>query len=276
MADSVSVLILTHNEEINLPGCIESLFSFSDILILDSYSSDRTEQIAKDAGIDFFQRRFDNYATQRNYALQHLPFRNEWILMVDADERVCPELAAEIALEVARDDGTVSLYRMRRKDHFMGKWIRRSSGYPTWFGRLMRRGDVLVERDINEEYTTSGGVKFLQGHLLHFPFNKGVAHWVEKHNRYSSMEADYLLKDSKEEFSSRKALTSTDPVIRRKAIKKIVYGLPARPLLVFVALYFFRLGMLDGRAGLYFCMLRSFYELLIDCKKYEAVNSRQS
>jgi len=269
MTDCISVLILTLNEEINLPECLHSIADFDDVIVLDSLSSDRTEEIATAAGAKFFSRAFDNYAAQRNYALQQLPFENDWILMLDADERVSAELACEMRGAVTACGDKISLFRMRRKDHFMGRWIRRSSGYPTWFGRLMRRSDVTVQRAINEEYTTCGGIGQLQHHLIHFPFNKGLSHWVEKHNRYSTMEAVFWAERCGDWRGALWKLLSTDAVIRRKAIKNIVYNLPGRPLWMFFALYFLRLGFFDGKPGLYFCLLRSFYEFLIDCKKVE-------
>ncbi len=188
----VSVLILTYNEEANLAGCLESVLFSDDVVVLDSGSQDKTIAIAESFGAKVLYRAFDNYAAQRNFGLS-IGYKNEWVLMVDADERVTPELLAEIQCLMSEPSNPISLYRVRRKDIFMGKWLRRSSGYPTWFGRLFRKGQVRVEREINEEYYTGGEVGTLQGHLLHYPFNKGVAHWLARHNRYSSMEAKCLL-----------------------------------------------------------------------------------
>ena len=261
----VSVLILTLDEEINLPRCLQSLTWCDDVVILDSFSSDGTEAIAAEYHARFVQRKFDDYARQRNYGLNDIQYKHPWLLMVDADEAVSPELVEEINTKLKEISDDVCLYRMRRKDFFMNRWIKNSSGYPTWFGRLAKVGYVKVERAINEEYHTDGKIGYLNHHLLHYPFNKGFHAWLEKHNRYSTMEAEAtkFKTDSKPGF---KELFQSDPVERRKAIKSFVYALPGRPALMFLALYIYRRGFLDGSAGLTFCLLKSFYEYMIVCK----------
>lgn len=268
LAAPVSVLILTLNEEENLAQCIESCRWSDDIVVFDSYSTDRTQDIARAAGVTFLQRRFDNYAAQRNAALNDVRYKHEWVLMVDADERTPPDLVVEIAAAVAAADPDTALYRMRRKDYFLGRWLRRSSGYPSWFGRLVRRGRVRVEREVNEQYVADGHIRHLDGHLLHYPFNKGIAYWYERHNRYSTMEA-------REKISARRAglswaaLVSRDPTLRRGAMKQIVYRLPFRPAVWFLYLYVIRLGFLDGRAGFAYSCMRASYEMIIDLKVVE-------
>ena len=265
----VSVLILTLNEEINLPSCLESVAWSDDIVVFDSFSADGTVEIARAAGARVVQRKFDNYAAQRNAALTDVDYRHPWVLMVDADERWPEALGREIARALEADSaGAVSLYHFRRKDMSLGRWLRRSSGYPTWAGRLVRRGHVRVERGINEEYHTDGGKAYLQGHFLHYPFSKGFTCWLERHNRYSTMEAAALV----EEVRGRAGwagLFSRNPVTRRKAQKQLAYRLPGRPLLVFLYLYLFRMGFLDGRPGLIYCTLRMIYEYMIDLKVRE-------
>lgn len=262
---TISVLILTLNEEKNLPICLPSLAWCDDVVVLDSFSKDKTELLALEGGARFFQRRFDNYAAQRNYGLKDISYKHDWLLMVDGDEVVPPELVAEMKKVVESGSKDTTIYRMRRKDFFLGKWIKRSSGYPTWFGRLMKIGHVKVERSINEEYVTDGEIGYLQENLYHYPFNKGFSAWLEKHNRYSSMEAELLVQNNSKR-PGLKELRSKDPALRRRAVKSIVYRLPGRPLLMFLALYFVRGGILDGRAGLTFCTLRAFYEYMINLK----------
>jgi glycosyltransferase involved in cell wall biosynthesis len=266
---SISVLILTLNEELNLVQCMDSCSWCDDITVFDSFSGDRTPEIAAGKNVRFIQRRFDNYAAQRNAALAEVRFKHPWVLMVDADERIAPDLAVEMQRAVAAADADTVLFRMRRKDFFLGRWLRRSSGYPTWFGRLMRRGRVRVERAINEEYIADGKVAHLQGHLLHYPFNKGIAHWYARHNAYSSLEALAKMGDRGAALSPI-ALLSADPTARRRALKRLGYRLPMRPTIVFLYLYVVRLGFLDGRAGFAFSRMRASYELLIDLKVLEA------
>jgi len=264
----ISVLILTLNEEANLPACLESVRYSDDLVVFDSFSSDHTVEIAKAAGARVIQRTFDNYAAQRNAALTEVTYRHPWVLMLDSDECLSPSLRAEIEQVLSRPDEKITLYRMRRKDMFLGRWLRRSSGYPTWFGRLVRLGHVWVEREVNEEYHTDGQVGFLRKHLIHHPFNKGASYWFERHNRYSSFEALALIQESKAGLGCSE-LFSKDPVLRRKALKRLAYRLPGRSLIAFSYLYFFRLGFLDGKAGLFFCALRCFYEYMIDVKVAE-------
>ncbi len=264
----ISVLILTLNEEINLPGCLESIKWCDDIVIFDSYSTDRTIEIARAAGARVFQRNFDNYANQRNAALTDVEYKYSWLLMLDADERATPELEREIQATIKSGNKKTALYRVRRKDMFWGKWLHRSSGYPTWFGRFFHIGKVHVEREINEEYHTDGEIGHLQEHLSHFPFNKGIAFWMERHNRYSSMESQALLQEIRKPLEFQKVFSS-DPTIRRKTLKQMAYRMPCRPFFVFIYLYLIRMGILDGKPGLTYCILRSIYEYMIDVKVKE-------
>ena len=264
---NISILILTKNEEINIERCIESVSWSDDIVVFDSFSDDRTVELAEKLGARVIQRKFDNYANQRNVALA-LEYKNDWIFMADADECVSPALHDEIERVIRDVPQTVSMFQMLRKDYFFGRWIRHASGYPTWFGRLVRRGEVTVEREINEEYHTQGEIRTLQEHLIHYPFAKGIAYWFERHNRYSTMEALALIQEIEEKFKIRD-LFSNKPTIRRKSLKQLGYRLPGRPFIVFLYLYFFRLGLVYGLPGLRYSIMRSMYEYMIDLKVAE-------
>ena len=144
---NISVLILTYDEAINLPDCLRSVAFSDDVVVLDSRSTDQTVEIVESAGATVLQRPFDNYAAQRNFGLSH-DFKYDWILMLDADERIPADFVDELRSVTEQVGNPVTLYRMRRKDMFMGRWLKRSSGYPTWFGRLFRKGAVRVEREI--------------------------------------------------------------------------------------------------------------------------------
>jgi glycosyltransferase involved in cell wall biosynthesis len=270
---SISVLILTLNEEVNLAECLDSCAWCDDIVVFDSFSTDRTAEIAARKGVRFIQRRFDNYATQRNAALTEVEYRHPWVLMVDADERTPNELVAEISRAVTSAGTDTVMFRMRRKDFFLGRWLRRSSGYPTWFGRLVRLGRVRVEREVNEEYIADGKIGQLKAHLLHYPFNRGVGYWYERHNRYSSMEAVAKVEARKVPMALA-CLFKGDPVERRRVLKQLVYRLPMRPSIWFFYLYIVRLGFLDGRAGLAFSRMRASYEMIIDLKVLELERRR--
>jgi len=270
----VSILILTLNEESNIADCIDACAWSDDIVVFDSLSKDRTREIALFKGARVMERAFDNYAAQRNAALTLVTYKHPWVLMVDADERVPSDLAAEILASIETVDPATAIFRMRRKDFFLGHWLKRSSGYPTWFGRLMRVGRVHIEREVNEEYIADGKIKYLQSHLYHYPFNNGVAYWFDRHNRYSSMEAISKLSEHLEPVLDR-TLWSGDPIERRRSLKRLLYKIPFRPLIVFFYLYVVRLGILDGKAGFYFSRMRAIYEFLIDLKVLEAKRRRR-
>jgi glycosyltransferase involved in cell wall biosynthesis len=266
--NSISAVIITFNEENIISKCLKSLHFVNEIIILDSFSTDRTIEIASRYNVKIVQHNFDNYANQRNRLLNLVSGSSKWVLMVDADEIVSNELKDEILHVINYSNDNISLYNVRRKDIYNEKWLKYSSGYPTWFGRLFRNGDVWVEREINEEYHTKGKIGFLKEHLIHYPYNKGIGWWLYKHNLYSSLEAK-LLNDNNDKNINYKDLISLSPITRRIVYKKIFYLLPFRPFIVFIILYFFKLGFLDGYLGYRICRLRSFYEMLINIKKEE-------
>lgn len=264
---NISILILTYNESVNLPDCLQSVSLFDEIVVLDSGSDDNTLDLAKTVGATVLSRPFDNYAAQRNFGLAH-DFKYDWVLMLDADERIPSEFVEELSRVTQLPDNPIALYRMRRKDIFMGRWLKRSSGYPTWLGRLFKKGRVRVEREINEEYYTDGDVGLLEGHLEHYPFNKGLHYWFERHNRYSTMEAKRLLEE-REASIPWYGFWSSDPMLRRKAFKQFAYRVPCRPFFTFCYLYLFRFGFLDGMPGLQFSLMRATYEFMISLKMRE-------
>ena len=270
----ISVLVLTLNEEVNLAACLNSCSWSNDVVVFDSFSTDATVAIARSKGARCVQRAFDNYANQRNAALQEVEYKNSWVLMLDADERTPPDLVAEMAAAVSSCTSDTVMFRMRRKDFFLGRWLRRSSGYPTWFGRLVRPCGVRVEREVNELYIARGKTMTIRAHLLHFPFNRGVSYWVERHNRYATMEAQAKIAHRGRPVLLT-GLLNRDPMHRRQVLKQVLYRIPMRPLIYFLYLYFLRGGFLDGRAGLAFSRMRACYELLIDLKVLELTRQHQ-
>jgi glycosyltransferase involved in cell wall biosynthesis len=263
-----SIAILTRNEERALAGCLESVSWAEDVAVFDSMSDDGTRDVAKAFGRPFYEHPFRDYAAQRMTCLATVPFRNDWVFFLDADERFTPELRDEIQRSLAAAPPDLALMRVRRKDFFMGRWIRRTSGYPTWFGRLVRRGRVTVSRPINERYEADGTVGLLMEHVIHYPFINGIERWIERHNRYSSMEAAQL-EQERGVGPAWRDFFAADPERRRRALKTLAYRLPARPLVAFLYLYVFRLGFLEGRAGLEYARLRATYERMIDVKRLE-------
>lgn len=271
---SVSILILTLNEEINIAGCIQSLSWSDDIVVLDSLSTDATAGIAKSFGARIVERPFDNWSAQQNWALANIPFKYPWVLYFDADER-CPEDLRQEVLAVARVESPQSAFRIRRKDFFMGRWLKHAQLYPTWLVRLFRPERIRYERLVNPVARVDGAIGELRGHILHQPFSHGVSHWIARHNRYSDMEALEAAKACDAHPPSLSALWSREPNERRLALKNLFFRMPARPLVKFVYYYAWRRGFLDGRAGFTYAALQSFYEYMICCKHIELVRRRR-
>jgi glycosyltransferase involved in cell wall biosynthesis len=269
---SVSVLILTLNEETNIAACLESLSWCDDVVVFDSLSTDRTRAIAEERGARVVTRVFDNWSAHQNWAVTHIEFRYPWVLYLDADERCQPELRDDV-LHRAREDAPEAAFRIRRKDFFMGRWLKHAQLYPSWFVRLFRPQRIRYERLVNPVAVVDGPIGELDGHIIHYPFSHGISHWVARHNRYSDMEAIEAAKVRETRTSG--SVWSRDPNERRRALKDIFFQLPARPLIKFLYYYGWRRGFLDGRAGFTYATLQAFYEYLIVCKGVELERHRR-
>ncbi|HEY5212371.1 MAG TPA: glycosyltransferase family 2 protein [Acidobacteriaceae bacterium] len=269
----ISVLILTRNEEQDLPGCLDSVAWSDDVHILDSESTDRTTEIARERGATVTTRRFDNYAAQRNAAIQ-LPFRHPWVLFLDADERPTAELSAEMLRVADAAPASVAGFRMRRRDFLWGTWLKHAQMTP-YYVRLLRVGHVHYTREVNEVVEVDGEIRELQSPLDHFAFSKGISHWIAKHNTYSSKEAELLANgDAIHGASLYQAFFARNFHERRVAQKAIFYELPLRPLIKWCYMMFVRGALLDGRAGVMYATLHSFYEFLIEVKCQELLRKR--
>lgn len=270
----ISILILTLNEEINLYSCLQSVSWSDDIVVFDSYSSDRTVEIAKEFGARVIQRKFDNWSSHQNWAVENIEFKYPWVYYSDADEIVPPELRDEI-LEVTSDLTRPEVaYRLRFKNMLCGKWIKRSSMYPSWIPRLWKPDKIRWKREANPVAAIDGPVGFLKNHFYHYSFNKGFYSWFEKHNNYSSFEAQETIKSLNNGDFRFGEIFSGDPVIRRKALKQLSFRMPARPFAKFLYMYLLRAGFLDGRPGLTYCSLQAIYEYMI-CLKVKELRKRE-
>jgi glycosyltransferase involved in cell wall biosynthesis len=270
---TVSVLILTLNEESNISECIDSLSWSDDIVVLDSGSTDATCSIAQACGARIVTRPFDNWSAHQNWAVTHIEFRHPWVLYLDADERCPHELRDEVLLRGVAA-APESAFRLRRKDYFMGRWLKHAQLYPTWLVRFFRPARIRYERLVNPVAVVDGPAGNLLGHIIHYPFSHGISHWIARHNRYSDMEAleAEKLRDGSD---SGVSLWTTDPNERRRALKDIFFRLPARPVLKFLYYYAWRRGFLDGRAGLSYASLQAIYEYMIECKAWELERRRR-
>jgi glycosyltransferase involved in cell wall biosynthesis len=265
----ISVLILTKNEERDLPECLASVSWSDDIHVFDSFSTDATVAIAQQAGAHVHQRAFDNYAAHRNVALTTIPFKHHWVFIPDADERPTPELSREMQQLTLAASEEISAFRVRRRDFLFGTWLKHAQLSPFYI-RLVRPSQVRYTRAINEVLEADGRIVELSYPLDHFPFSKGIATWVEKHNRYSTMEAELIYKQQGLRNPSLvTALRHPDFHTRRLHQKALFYRLPARPLIKWLYMVFLRGAILDGAAGITYATLQAFYEYLIVLKTKE-------
>ena len=278
----VSVLILTKNEERDLPGCLQSLAWSDDVHVFDSGSSDRTVEIAERFGARVTVRTYENNdvpfggdeSSHRNWGLDNIAFRYPWVFIIDADERATPELAESVKAAVALPGDHVA-FRVRRRDFYLGTWLKHVQASPLYM-RLIVPTRVRYERLINPVSVADGIVGDLRGYLDHFPFSKGIDHWVSRHNGYSRFEAQQILacRQSGRRVEVIKAFTEKNFHQRRFFQKELFYRLPFRPVVRFLLLYVVKRGFLDGRAGLTYALLQAVYEYLIVLKvrELEAVN----
>ena len=260
---NVSVLVLTLNEEQNLSECLESASWSDDIVVLDAYSSDATVDVARQHGARVFQRRFDDFASQRNYALDNIEFMHQWLFHLDADERFTPELAAECEEAAKMDERSGYLVPGKKLIH--GEVARWAATYPVYQLRLLKLGEVrFVQKGHGQrEGESKRGIGMLKSPYLHFSFSKGLDEWRARHERYAAEEAAQALKDISDGAGDVRGVFSFDPVKKRRALKQFSCHFPFRPALRFAYMYFLRLGFLDGRAGYTYCCLMASYERMI-------------
>lgn len=271
----ISVLVLTKNEERDLPGCLESVAWSDDIHVYDSLSTDRTAEIAESFGAKVTKRPFDNWAAHQNWGLQNIHFKHSWVFYIDADERMTPELRDAVLATVSTPGDNIA-FRVQRRDFFMGTWLKHVQASPFYI-RLFRPEKIRYERLVNPVTIPDGPVGELAGYLDHFPFSKGISHWLDRHNSYSTFEARQILENRSTgaRFQLRKAFFEKDFNERRFHQKELFYRLPLRPFIKFLIVYVLKRGFLDGRAGLTYATLQSIYEYMIVLKTREHEAARQ-
>lgn len=271
---SVSILILTLNEELNLGACLDSVKWCDDVVVFDSNSSDQTVHIAKERGARLVQKPFDNWAAHQNWALENIQFKHQWVFYLDADERMTDELRQEIQTVSSNAHQPAVAYYCGRKNFFMGRWIKHAMP-PGMIMRFFRPSKVRFERLVNPTPVIDGPHEYLRNQFLHYNFSKGLSEWFEKHNKYSSLEALEGTKILKGMAQSEASILSRDMATRRKALKNLSFRLPCRTLLKFIYLYVIKRGFLDGRPGFTYCVLQSMYEYMIALKMKELQRREQ-
>ncbi len=264
----ISVLILTGNEEMNLPRCLDSVRWSDDVLVLDCFSTDRTVEIAEATGARVIQRRFDTFADQRNFGIRNGAMSHDWVLHLDADEVVTPALRDELQQIAASADKDA--YRLASKMMFRGQWLRHAGMFPSYQVRFGRR-DRLTFKQVGHgqrEDIEPDRIGTLSEALLHFSFSKGLDEWFAKHNVYSAAEARHALLDTGVGLNVA-GIASGDPMERRRALKRLASRLPFRPTLRFLYMFLVRGGWRDGSAGYTYCQLLATYEKMIVLKSQE-------
>jgi len=284
----VSVLIPAKNEELNLSACLDSVARADEVFVVDSQSGDRTCDIAEEKGANLVQFYFNGKSPKKkNWSLENLPFKNEWVLIVDCDERITPELWDEIAEKIK--DNNYQGYYLNRKVFFLGKWIRHGGKYPDWNLRLFqhklgRYENLNTEQiantgdnEVHEHVILEGNSGYLDNDMLHIDF-RDIYEWLARHNRYSNWEARvyYNFLTGQGDQGTIGANLFGDAVQRKRYLKKIWIRLPFKPLLRFILFYIIRLGFLDGKAGYIYGRLLSQYEYQIGVKLYELMKFKGS
>jgi len=267
----VSVLVPTLDEELNLPECLQSVACWADeIFVVDSFSQDKTLSIAHEFGARVEQHVFESYSRQKNWALESLPFRNEWVLILDADERLTAELRCEIEHAIASPD--FDGYYLNRRVIFLDTWIRHAGWYPSWNLRLFRhRLGRYDDREVHEHIVLNGRVGYLRSDMLHHD-RRGLEEFVGRHNRYSTLEAAARFKAERDAPDRARLPVSllASPVQRKRFLRERIWPrVRGKPLVLFLYMYVLRRGFLDGRAGLALCVFHAFQEFMVGLKLAE-------
>ncbi|MFT5422768.1 MAG: acetyltransferase-like isoleucine patch superfamily enzyme [Phycisphaerales bacterium] len=261
----VSIVILTLNEEINIAECLDSCAWCDDVHVVDSGSEDTTRQIAQGRGVPVAVNPFESFGKQRNWAIENLDLKHDWVFHLDADERFTPELVAEMD-HVLRADPAGDGFYVPHKLIFMNRWLKRAGGYPTYQMRLFHKTRMrFIDHGHGQREKTGTRLGTLTQPYLHYMFSKGLYDWLDKHNRYSSLEALQVTRDSAG-LPGPAALSVKDPVLRRRAWKDLMYHLPFRPQLRWFLTLFVLGGIFEGRAGRTYARLLSTYEQMITLK----------
>lgn len=266
----ISVVILTYNEECNVAYALDSVGWSDNVVVIDSYSTDRTEEIChRYPNVTFVQHPFKDLASQRQFALDSGLIEYPWVLALDADEYVTPELRDELAhIAVSYTVGAPVAYDIALRIIMWGKWLKYSSEYPMYWRRFFRPEHCrYVQRGHADTLEIAGTVSQIRHDLIHHD-RKGLTDWLAKHNRYASQEAEYALTTLCE--TPYTALLSSDRLARRRALKRVFRSLPCNSLIRFIYLYICRGGFLDGIAGYEFCKLRAHQHFIVHLKIKES------
>ena len=272
MKPTISLIILTHEEELNLAKCLKSVEGLvSEIIIVDSGSTDRTKEIAERYGAKFVVHEFKNQADQFNWALENVEIKGDWVMRLDADEEILPELKEEIKKKLESLGDEICGVVLKRRVYFMGKWIKHGCYYPTCLMRIFRKGTGMSEnREMDEHLILKTGKEVIFENDFIDDNRKDLTFWIAKHNGYASREARATLG---KQVDSLEGSFSGSQAEKKRWLKEKVYNnfpLFVRPFFYYIYRYIFRFGFLDGKEGFIFHFLQAFwYRFLVDAKIYE-------
>lgn len=269
----VSVVVLTKNEEADLSACLESVQWCSDLHILDSGSTDKTIFIAEQFKAFVTINPFESFGKQRNFALDNLSLKNDWVLFLDADEVATSKFQTSVMDALKTADTEVAGFYCCWKMILDGKWLKHADNFPKWQFRLVhkQRGRFTDFGHGQKEGEVAGRIDYIREPYLHYGFSKGWFHWLERHNRYSDQEAVARLKNT----LPFKNVFSQTTSIRNPALKTWLCKLPGWPLLRFFQAYILNIGFIEGLPGLVYCINMSYYEFLIKIKMRELKQQRK-
>ncbi|MEM9347284.1 MAG: WcaF family extracellular polysaccharide biosynthesis acetyltransferase [Planctomycetota bacterium] len=261
----VSVVILTLNEEINIRAAIDSCDWCDDVHVLDSGSTDRTQEIARELDVAVHYNAFTSFGEQRNWAIDNIPTKHPWIFHLDADERFTDSLVDAMA-DLLNSDPEEAGFHIPSKTMFMGRWLKRSAGYPTYQMRLFHKERMRFidygHGQREEEYTKIG---VLDVPYLHYSFSKGIYDWLDKHNRYSTLEALQVIQGKEYDWKFAD-LFFGKKIHRWRAWKELIYHLPMRSKLRWFGILFINGGILEGKPARTYANLMAIYENMISTK----------
>ncbi|MBI1190723.1 MAG: glycosyltransferase [Tepidisphaera sp.] len=261
----VSVVILTLNEELNIADCLRSCAWCDDVHVVDSGSNDRTIEIAREMGANTYYHPFESFGAQRNWAIDHTNAKHDWIFHLDADERFTPALVAEMARVVGSNPREAG-YSIASKLMFMGRWLKRTAGYPTYQMRFFHKTRMrFTDWGHGQRELTDGLVGTLEEPYLHYALSKGLVDFLDRHNTYSTKEALQALEAQRQPVNLSD-LTTSDPVIRRRALKNLSYRLPFRATLRYWVTLWILGAVCEGEPGRTYAALMHVYERMITLK----------
>jgi glycosyltransferase involved in cell wall biosynthesis len=272
--NNIEIIFTVKNEEMNLPFSIPAVKDWADkVWVVDSESTDRTLEIAREHGCGVRVQKWLGFAGQKNWAIDNLPIESDWVMIVDGDEVILPELRDEILKLCARpvDEVPEAAFYINRYFIFLGKRIRHCGYYPSWNIRLFKRSKARYEqRDVHEHMIADGPVGYLKGHMEHND-RRSLEVLMDKHNKYSTLEAREIFRVRKGQSTATfKESFLGNELERRRWIKHYLYPkLPCKWAFRFMYMYFLKLGFLDGITGFRFSMFITAYELLIHLKIIE-------